>query len=254
VHTDRGKQRLNNLAFSRLLLGCSVFVTLALQTPADVPNPASWSQKHKSTLRTRQGNFRETNTVEQKPALLLVDADMRTAMLCNDLAKKLGCNLLAADDQGSALATLDQKEIAVVLLGCDTIPHALDVLRHIKSKSDRTKILVVEKNPTVQSAVEAMKAGATDYLEKPLCPGALERSLTSAVESYRQHQAPIVPLEEMVRQAIRQAILRAEGDKMKAAQLLDIGKTTLYRKLREYGEFTQRHSRKQSPRHNQNSR
>jgi len=185
--------------------------------------------------------------VEDKPALLLVDADMRTAMLCNELATKIGCDLRAANDRLSVFTALDRNEIAVVLIGCDAIADALEILREIKVKSPRVAVLVVEKSPTVHSAVEAIKAGATDYLEKPLSLTSLERSLSSALDTYREYQPAVMPLEEVVRRAIRDAIVHAEGDKMKAARLLDIGKTTLYRKLRQYGEFTQRRSRKPNP-------
>jgi len=45
----------------------------------------------------------------------------------------------------------------------------------------------------------------------------------------------ITPLEEMEKQAIMNAIAVLNGDKLEAARRLGIGKTTLYRKLKEYG-------------------
>jgi DNA-binding NtrC family response regulator len=47
--------------------------------------------------------------------------------------------------------------------------------------------------------------------------------------------AAVMPLAEMEKQAILSTIERLNGDKLKAARLLGIGKTTLYRKLKEYG-------------------
>jgi transcriptional regulator with PAS, ATPase and Fis domain len=44
----------------------------------------------------------------------------------------------------------------------------------------------------------------------------------------------LVPLAEMERRAIMHALQQTEGDKLAAARLLGIGKTTLYRKLQEY--------------------
>ena len=49
------------------------------------------------------------------------------------------------------------------------------------------------------------------------------------------HPSGVVPIAEMEKQAIFAALKRVGGDKMKAAKLLGIGKTTLYRKLKEYG-------------------
>ncbi|MHB1021224.1 MAG: sigma-54-dependent transcriptional regulator [Acidobacteriaceae bacterium] len=45
----------------------------------------------------------------------------------------------------------------------------------------------------------------------------------------------IVPISELEKQAILQTIRQLNGDKLLAARLLGIGKTTLYRKLKEYG-------------------
>ncbi|HEX4134976.1 MAG TPA: sigma-54 dependent transcriptional regulator [Bryobacteraceae bacterium] len=48
------------------------------------------------------------------------------------------------------------------------------------------------------------------------------------------HARGIVPLHELERQAIREALQYTRGDRATAAQLLGIGRTTLYRKLKEY--------------------
>ncbi len=47
--------------------------------------------------------------------------------------------------------------------------------------------------------------------------------------------AAITPLEDVEKQAILHAIQVLDGDKLEAARRLGIGKTTLYRKLKEYG-------------------
>ena len=45
----------------------------------------------------------------------------------------------------------------------------------------------------------------------------------------------ILPLADMEKQAILAALNQLNGDKLMTAKLLGIGKTTLYRKLKEYG-------------------
>jgi hypothetical protein len=44
----------------------------------------------------------------------------------------------------------------------------------------------------------------------------------------------VVPMAVMEKQAILTALKQTDNDKIKAAKLLGIGKTTLYRKLKEY--------------------
>jgi DNA-binding NtrC family response regulator len=47
-------------------------------------------------------------------------------------------------------------------------------------------------------------------------------------------QQSVVPLQELERQAIHHALQHTRGDRTSAAQMLGIGRTTLYRKLKEY--------------------
>lgn len=51
----------------------------------------------------------------------------------------------------------------------------------------------------------------------------------------RRAPAPITSIAELEREAILHTIRQLRGDKLMAAKLLGIGKTTLYRKLKEYG-------------------
>jgi two-component system response regulator HydG len=48
-------------------------------------------------------------------------------------------------------------------------------------------------------------------------------------------EEPVLPLAALEKQAILDTLKRLNGDKLLAARLLGIGKTTLYRKLKEYG-------------------
>jgi transcriptional regulator with PAS, ATPase and Fis domain len=60
--------------------------------------------------------------------------------------------------------------------------------------------------------------------------GAPERAVTKAAT-----QSRIIPMADLEKQTILGAIAQLDGDKLMAAKLLGIGKTTLYRKLKEYG-------------------
>jgi DNA-binding NtrC family response regulator len=51
----------------------------------------------------------------------------------------------------------------------------------------------------------------------------------------KESGSPVLPLAEVERRAILQAIEYTRGDRAVAAHLLGIGRTTLYRKLKEYG-------------------
>jgi len=57
----------------------------------------------------------------------------------------------------------------------------------------------------------------------------------AAVADAAEAENLVAPLAELEREAILGAIRALSGDKLQAAKLLGIGKTTLYRKLKEYG-------------------
>ncbi|MBV8116260.1 MAG: sigma-54-dependent Fis family transcriptional regulator [Silvibacterium sp.] len=63
------------------------------------------------------------------------------------------------------------------------------------------------------------------------------RTVPVAVDTEPRHEtgSAVMPLAELERQAILDTLRRLKGDKLTAAKLLGIGKTTLYRKLKEYG-------------------
>jgi transcriptional regulator of acetoin/glycerol metabolism len=48
-------------------------------------------------------------------------------------------------------------------------------------------------------------------------------------------KGPVMPLAQLEKEAILETLRKLNGDKLLAARLLGIGKTTLYRKLKEYG-------------------
>ncbi|HXE07472.1 MAG TPA: sigma-54 dependent transcriptional regulator [Acidobacteriaceae bacterium] len=60
-------------------------------------------------------------------------------------------------------------------------------------------------------------------------------SIALAAEGLSENAPAIVSIAEMEKQAILGTIRQLNGDKLMAAKLLGIGKTTLYRKLKEYG-------------------
>lgn len=54
-------------------------------------------------------------------------------------------------------------------------------------------------------------------------------------DSAAHYNIPLIPLIELERRAIEQALAHSRGDRSAAAQMLGIGRTTLYRKIKEYG-------------------
>jgi DNA-binding NtrC family response regulator len=64
-------------------------------------------------------------------------------------------------------------------------------------------------------------------------PSALKSAPGSSPAGGNGH-AKILPMAELEKQTILSTITQLNGDKLMAARMLGIGKTTLYRKLKEY--------------------
>jgi len=100
--------------------------------------------------------------------LLVVDDERAIRDACREVAQSLGFNTSTADSAEHAYRLLDAQGIDVVLLDLK-LPGAggLEALRQIKARRPDAVVIVVTGYATVQSAVQAMKNGAYDYVTKP---------------------------------------------------------------------------------------
>jgi transcriptional regulator of acetoin/glycerol metabolism len=88
------------------------------------------------------------------------------------------------------------------------------------------------QNHLLAKKAQSLSAVAVGYPSVPKPPGeAPFHEHRSAPEGMR---SPIIPLIQVERQAIIEALAYTKGDRAIAANLLGIGRTTLYRKLKEY--------------------
>jgi DNA-binding NtrC family response regulator len=75
----------------------------------------------------------------------------------------------------------------------------------------------------------------TTLLARDLEKRELAGRLVSVEENVGEPDGSVIPLDELVKRAIIRTVQLTKGDRTAAAQLLGIGRTTLYRKLKEYG-------------------
>ncbi len=100
--------------------------------------------------------------------LLIVDDERSIREACREVAQSLGYNVSVADSAEHAYRLLDVQNFDTVLLDL-RLPGAggLEALRRIKERRPESVVIVVTGYGTVQSAVQAMKHGAYDYVTKP---------------------------------------------------------------------------------------
>lgn len=90
--------------------------------------------------------------------------------------------------------------------GLDLIPELLDQLPWLK-------VLVITAHATVESAVEAMKRGAVDYLQKPFSTTEVRLAVRKIAE-VRNLEERVANLEEMVEESAPSALLQSADPEM----------------------------------------
>lgn len=100
--------------------------------------------------------------------LLIVDDERSIREACRDVAHSLGFNAFAADSAEQAFRLMETQTFDAVLLDL-RLPGAggLEAMHRIRERRPEAAVVVVTGYATVQSAVQAMKNGAYDYVTKP---------------------------------------------------------------------------------------
>ncbi|CAN5375865.1 sigma-54 dependent transcriptional regulator [soil metagenome] len=124
---------------------------------------------------------------DETPMLLLIDDEPAQLRLVSALAARAGWRTLFANDGETALATLgtqDGLRLDAVLIdqwSPDFDP--TDLVRDIRAQRPSLPILIVTAHNSVAVAVQAMRAGATDYLSKPIAPDQLLAALNATLSA-----------------------------------------------------------------------
>jgi len=117
--------------------------------------------------------------------LLLIDDEPAQRRLVSALAARTGWRSVFANDGEMAIATLgtqDGMQLDAILLdhwGREADAAAL--IAELRARRPALPILVLTANGSAEQAVSAMRAGATDFLVKPLAPDRLLAALDAAV-------------------------------------------------------------------------
>ncbi len=117
--------------------------------------------------------------------VLVVDDDAALRGSLERVLAQNGCEVVAAENAATAREVLLEKSVAVVVLDL-VLPDAegLDLLRELKVTQPEAEIVVVTAYGSIESAVEAMRWGAYDYLTKPFNATELLTTVSKAVEKF----------------------------------------------------------------------
>src|SRR5215210_224953 len=103
------------------------------------------------------------------PTTLVIDDDEVVRKTCVELLEARGHKTLSAASVGEGLRLFSEHKPAAVLLDL-RLPDGtgIDVLRELQRQAPGTPVIVISGHGSVAEAVEAMRVGASDYVEKPI--------------------------------------------------------------------------------------
>jgi two-component system NtrC family response regulator len=114
---------------------------------------------------------------------LVVDDDVDMADTCRRILEKKGLRVLTASNGPEALESL-KKEMPDLVLSDVRMPgmEGSALLKELKSAFPQLPVILMTGFGTIQSAVEALRAGAADYITKPFTRDDLVGSVGRALE------------------------------------------------------------------------
>src|SRR3712207_5085208 len=126
----------------------------------------------------------------QRPRLLVVDDDRAILTLIGTIALGEGFDVATTVSGEDAMKQIRHRPVDLVLLDL-RMPGVtgLDVLRSIREISPRVKVVLMTGYGTIDTAVEAVKLGAMDYLTKPFDLPRLRQLLATVREEAGQRRA-----------------------------------------------------------------
>jgi DNA-binding NtrC family response regulator len=123
---------------------------------------------------------------EDQPHILIIDDEPIALSNMSHVLEREGYKVTACENGESGLAAMQSTEFDIVLTdlrmpGID----GMDVLRHIRESIPDLPVIMITGQATLDSAVDAMKAGAFHYIAKPFRLNEAREVVRSALELHR---------------------------------------------------------------------
>ncbi len=135
-----------------------------------------------------------------KLKILVVDDDELVRHTIEELLWLEGYEVAAVETGENAISKLQSEAFDLVLLdlklpGID----GLDVIRHINRATRDTKFIVLTGHGSLESAIEALRLGAHDYILKPVTSHVILQSIEGALAQLAEEKSKRVLLEQLER-------------------------------------------------------
>ena len=127
--------------------------------------------------------------MNDKVHLLLIDDEKNYLLVLETLLTEAGYAVTALNDPETALAFLEESEVDIIITDMK-MPRisGREVLERVKKNWPHIPVLIMTAFGSIESAVEAMRYGAFNYITKPFSNDELLLSIQNAAELARAHR------------------------------------------------------------------
>jgi DNA-binding NtrC family response regulator len=138
----------------------------------------------------RVGRLTDLDGGGSGPLLLVVDDEASVRDFLSEYAAFCGFHVATCANGREALAFVRQRHVDLALIDFK-MPQldGLEVLRTIRQQAPDSSVVLMSGVGTIATAVEAIKLGARDYLEKPFRPEALQALLEGVRSEFERRRA-----------------------------------------------------------------
>jgi len=139
------------------------------------------------TNRTGETQERGSEMTDQRPSILIVDDESTVRDSLRAWFQKDGFDAESAVDGEDGLKKLTERprDVALIDIKMPTIS-GMEVLHRIRRIDPDAACIMITAYASVDTAVEALKAGAIDYVVKPVDPEELSRVVSRALETRKR--------------------------------------------------------------------
>ncbi|MBN1515859.1 sigma-54-dependent Fis family transcriptional regulator [Candidatus Sumerlaeota bacterium] len=151
------------------------------------------------------------------PRLLIVDSEQDVFYCFERLFANEDLDVVAANSGQEAVRLCEQLQPEVVLMDVE-LPGDYDgfeALKRIRAKRPRQLVILMAAYGTSQTAIEAMKSGAYDYIIKPFDVNQARRMIRQAIKAHQDMQQVVSYQPLLSREQHTQGII-GQSDKMQA--------------------------------------
>ena len=127
-------------------------------------------------------------------SILIVEDDITYAMMLKTWLGKQGFNVASASNIARAQKYIEAENVDLILSDL-RLPDrdGTDLLRWLAERDLPIPLIIMTGYADIQSAVQAMKLGARDYVAKPVNPAELLKKIQEALQTARPQATPTAP-------------------------------------------------------------